>query len=217
MSEQPGAPSSRAAPAHRSPFTGHAAGEFATPAGRVGVRLRAATVPGAVLVATWPAGLAALDRALGAALGAGELAQRPGLASRRDDGLLLRTGPLEFLWLPDHGADPDPVAALRRHVTADVGSVTDLGHARCRIRVEGAQCRATLSKLFALDLREAAFAVGELRQSGHHHVPCTLLRLAPACFDLLVFSSYAFDQLATLKDAALEYGYALELPGLPLA
>ena len=64
---------------------------------------------------------------------------------------------------------------------------------------------------FALDLHEAAWPVGELRLSGHHHVPCTVLRLGVDRFDLLVFSTYAFDQLATVLDAAQEYGVALEL------
>ena len=54
----------------------------------------------------------------------------------------------------------------------------------------------------------AAFAIGCL--SGHHHLPCGLHRLAEAEFDLYVFTTYAHDQLASLMDAALEYGVHLE-------
>ena len=57
--------------------------------------------------------------------------------------------------------------------------------------------------------------VGELRLTGHHHVPCAAVRTGPDSVDLLVFSTYAFDQLGTLLDAAQEYGVALEMPGVP--
>jgi hypothetical protein len=42
-------------------------------------------------------------------------------------------------------------------------------------------------------------------------VPCTLHRLGPQQFDLYLFSTYAYDQLSTLIDAALEYGVHLEV------
>ena len=90
--------------------------------------------------------------------------------------------------------------------------MTDLSHARCRIHIEGPQCRTVLNKLFALDLRESAFAIGDIAMSGTHHVPSTLHRLDTDGFDLYVFSTYAYDQLATVLDAAQEYGVALQ-PG----
>ena len=108
---------------------------------------------------------------------------------------------------------PSRLLELRQHVPADIGSVTDLGHARCRIRIEGPRCRDTLSKLFAIDLRDAAWPVGELRLTGHHHVPSLLHRLGAQSFDVYVFSTYAFDQLATVLDAAREYGVSLKRTG----
>jgi len=42
-------------------------------------------------------------------------------------------------------------------------------------------------------------------------VPCLAHRRATDGFDLYVFSTYAFDQLETLLDAAQEYGVALEV------
>ncbi len=89
--------------------------------------------------------------------------------------------------------------------------MTDLGHARCRIRISGTHCCDTLSKLFALDQREVAWPIGELRLTGYHHVPCMAHRRAADDFDLYVFSTYAFDQLATLLDTAQEYGVELKL------
>lgn len=196
-------------PRHRSPFDGHKPGKRPAPGGQVGVVLRAGTLPGLWLVHSWPSGIHALRPALAAALGEGGLPQRTGEVTTVASGLLMCTGPCEYQLLTAPGANP--ARELRRHVTADIGAVTDLGHARCRIHIEGAYCRDTLSKLFALDLREAAWPVGELRLTGHHHVPCAAYRLGLDRFDLLVFSTYAFDQLGSLLDAAQEYGVALEL------
>ena len=92
-----------------------------------------------------------------------------------------------------------------------MGSVTDLSHARCRIHIEGPQCRTALNKLFALDLRESALPIGDMAMTGTHHVPSTLHRLGTDAFDLYVFSTYAYDQLATVFDAAQEYGVALQV------
>lgn len=200
-----------AVPRRRSPFDGHKPGQRPAPDGRIGVTLRAEALPGLVQVHTWPDGVEGLRVALAGALGVPAVPARTGQVARVDAGLLLCTGPCEYQLLPTATAAGGAVAALRAHVVADVGAVTDLGHARCRIHVEGPRCRDVLSKLFALDLREAAWPVGELRLTGHHHVPCAALRLGPDTFDLLVFSTYAFDQLGTVLDAAQEVGVELEL------
>ncbi len=203
--------SATTAPRRRSPFDGHKPGQRPAPDGRIGVALRAETLPGLVQVHTWPDGIDGLRAALAGALGVPDVPARTGQMARVDAGVLLCTGPCEYQLLPTPSEAAGAVAALRRHVAADIGAVTDLGHARCRIHVEGPRCRDTLSKLFALDLREPAWPVGELRLTGHHHVPCAALRLGADAFDLLVFSTYAFDQLGTVLDAAQEYGVALEL------
>ncbi len=208
MSESPAPIESR----HRSPFEGHKAGEQPTASGQVGVRLHADTVPGLLLISTWPSGSIALRNVMAKTLGAAAPA-RCGQVAQVQAGVLMCTGPEEYLLLTSPG--PSRLQELRGHIPAHLGSVTDLGHARCRIQIDGAHCRDTLSKLFALDLREAAWPVGELRQTGHHHVPCTALRRGMDSFDLLVFSTYAFDQLATLRDAALEYGVGLRLGAGP--
>ena len=74
----------------------------------------------------------------------------------------------------------------------------------------GEKSREVLSKLFPLDLRLAAFPLEQIRLSGHHHVPCMLHRLDTERIDVYVMSTYAFDQLATIIDAALEFGVALQ-------
>ena len=191
----------------RSPFVGHKAGAFPNVAGGLGVKLTASVLQGTVLVSTWISGIDALTAAL---QGVWSTVPAPtGHTCNTSHGLALRTGPEEFLLLPTHGENL--VQALRGVVGADIGSVTDLGHARCRIRVEGVQSRATLNKLFPLDLREAHFPVGEVRLTGTHHVPCALHRLGADTFDMLVFSTYAYDQLSTVMDAALEFGVSVSL------
>lgn len=162
------------------------------------------------LVGTWPAGTQALSEALALALGV-VVPARTGQVVQVDTTWVMRTGPEEFMLICDQATNM--TARLRQFVRADIGSVTDLSHARCRIQISGEHCQDTLSKLFALDLREDAFPLHEIRLSGHHHVPCTLYRKGKTEFDLYVFSTYAHDQLATLQDAALEFGVTLKSPG----
>lgn len=192
---------------YRSPFEGHTLGERPALDGSVGVHISAGLVPQAVLVSTWMSGEAGLHAALTQLLG-----QKPpgptGQIQATHLGLLMRTGPEEWLLIGD--GTSDACSVLRAAIGADVGGVTDLSHARCRIKLQGPRCLDTLSKLFALDCRPTAFPVGELRLSGHHHLPCSLHRLGETEFDLYVFTTYAHDQLASLLDAALEYGVKLE-------
>ena len=190
-----------------SPFKGHEAGDHPNAAGKIGVRLSAARCASVLLLGSWVGNGPTLEDAVSQAVGAAA-PERPGTTCATPLGLLMRIAPEEFLLVGDAAANR--VATLRHRVTADLGSVTDLSHARCRIHIEGENCLDTLSKLFALDLRENTFPLNEIRLSGHHHVPCVLHRRGLAEFDLYVFSSYAHDQLETLKDAALEFGVRLD-------
>lgn len=195
-----------------SPFADHAAHEHPTHKGLVQVRLQAERLTSVTLISTWMGGTQALCAALGQALAATDLFPLPastGHTAQCPLGLLLRTGPHEFM-LIGSGAT-DTLDALRAHITPEIGALLDLTHARCRVHIEGPQAVATLGKLFALDFRDAAFAVGQLQLSGHHHVPCSLHRLGADRFDLYLLSTYAHGQLESLWDAALEYGVALRI------
>jgi sarcosine oxidase subunit gamma len=193
----------------RSPFEGHATGNRPNAAGQIGVQITAGMLPSFTLISTWISGLPGLLDALSTVFG-DAMPQRIGKSTRTEFGLLARSGPEEFFLIGDDHSDRTTL--LRATVGADTGSVTDLSHARCRIHIEGPQCRAVLNKLFALDLRESGFAIGDIAMTGTHHVPSTLHRLGADAFDLYVFSTYAYDQLATVLDAAQEYGVALQ-PG----
>jgi heterotetrameric sarcosine oxidase gamma subunit len=192
---------------HRNPFEGHIPGEWPAPTGSIGLKLAPATLASVTLISTWPTGFAALQEALAAALQA-NVPAATGQTASAARGLLMRTGPEEFLLLSDQSADM--TRQLRQSIAADIGSVTDLSHARCSIGLQGAHCRITLSKLFALDLRASQFPIGEIRLTGHHHVPCLLHRTGEDDFTLVAFTSYAHDQLATLMDAGREFGVRLE-------
>ena len=201
-----------AAAAFSSPFADHAAHEHPTRDGPVQVRLQAERLASVTLISTWMGGTQALCAALGQALAATDLFPLPastGQTAQCPLGLLLRTGPHEFMLIGSGAVDV--AAALKAHITPDIGALLDLSHARCRVHIEGPHAMATLGKLFALDFRDAAFAVGQLKLSGHHHVPCSLHRLGAESFDLYLLSTYAHGQLESLQDAALEYGVALTL------
>ena len=198
--------------AFHSPFAAHSAGEHPRRDGQIQVRLHAHTLASVTLISTWPSGTAALCDSLAQAFGATDMFPLPastGQTAPCPMGLLLRTGPTEFLLIGDTAANT--VAALRSHVAAEVGALLDLSHARCRVQVEGPQAVAALGKLFALDFRDATFPLDTLQLSGHHHVPCSLHRWSEDRFDLYLLSTYAHSQLEALIDAALEYGVALTL------
>ena len=193
----------------RSPFDGYPLGVRADRSGAVGVKINTGTMQSVTQISTWASGIPALLSAIGSAFGTAPA--RPGMAIDTALGFLMRTGPEEFLLIGSaRDGCNDMTTELRRAVGAHVGSVTDLSHARCYIHIEGPQCRSALGKLFALDLRESTFPIGEIRLTGTHHVPCILHRLGADAFNMLVYSTYAYDQLATVMDAALEYGVALK-------
>jgi len=192
----------------RAPFLASAASVRPNAAGQVEVQLHAGTLPSVTLISTWISGRDGLLAALATVFGP-SANLTIGQTSRTELGLLLRTGPEEFMLVGDDSTDR--TALLRATISAEVGAVTDLSHARCRIGVAGTACRSMLNKLFALDLREASLPVGGVALTGTHHVPAMLHRQGPDRFDLYVFSTYARDQLDTLVDAALEYGVRVEL------
>jgi methylglutamate dehydrogenase subunit D len=195
---------------YRSPFEGHTTGDRPTRSGGIGVTVAADMLASVTQVSTWHTGVSALCEVLGVALGQA-LPAHTGDIVRSAGRLVMRTGPEEFLIISDEVTDM--TALLRQSITADVGSVTNLSHARCRIHLEGPQCLQTLSKLFPIDLRDPAFPHQQIRLTGHHHVPSLLHRLGAQSFDVYVFSTYAFDQLATVLDAAREYGVSLKSTG----
>ena len=197
-----------------SPFAGHIPADLPTNTGQTAVHLSVGTLHSVIQLSTWPTGVDAWLSALFTALAA-PVPQETGDTQATSLGLAMRTGPEELMLVTDDVTQPpshETVTKLRGFIGADIGSVLDLSHARCRIRIEGERCVDTLSKLFALDFRQDAFPVGRLLLSSHHHVPCALHRTGSAGFDAYVFTTYAREMLEAIADAALEFGVALRPP-----
>jgi sarcosine oxidase subunit gamma len=176
----------------------------------VQVHITAQRLQSVTLISTWASGIEALTQAVHSALGSPPPAHT-GEATECETGLLMRSGPLEFMLIGAHPA-PDRVAQLRAHIPAEIGSVLDLSHARIRVQLHGEKAVDALAKLYALDFRPAAFPVGRFQLTGHHHIPCVLHRLDGQHFELYFLSTYAHGQIQALMDVALEYG--VELNGI---
>jgi heterotetrameric sarcosine oxidase gamma subunit len=174
--------------------------------GRVQVNMQASTLPQLTQISTWLGGWDALATALAPLM---PVPAATGQTASQGGDWVARTGP-EELWLI-----AAPGSALPQQVQAalpsDIGHSLDLSHARCRLRLQGPGAVPTLQKLFALDFREPAFGVGEVRLSGAHHLPALLHRTATDAFDLYLHTTYAHDQAESIFDAALEWGVELSI------
>lgn len=172
--------------------------------GQVQVRMQAGLLTQLTQLSTWIGGWNALAERLSPLL---PVPAAPGQTATRAGHWVGRTGPEELLLIAAPGSPLlQQVAAA---VPDDVGHSLDLGHARCRLQLQGPAAVATLQKLFALDFREAAFPAGEVRLSGAHHLPALLHRTAADAFTLYLHTTYAHDQVDSLFDAALEWGVEL--------
>ena len=193
------------APNNRSGHTLHP-----THQGLMQVCITAQRLESVTLLSTWASGIDALTQSVQSALGCTP-PSHTGEAAVCEMGLLLRSGPLEFMLIGAQAA-PDRVQALQVHIPAQIGSVLDLSHARVRAQVQGEKAVDALAKLYALDFRPAAFPNGRFQLTGHHHIPCLLHRLESQRFDVYFLTTYAHGQIDALVDVALEYG--VELNGI---
>ena len=110
--------------AFHSPFAEHSACEHPSRDGQIQVRLHAQTLPSVTLISTWPSGTAALYDALAQEFGATDMFPLPSATGQSAScplGLLLRTGPTEFLLIGETVADT--VGALHLHANARVAQV----------------------------------------------------------------------------------------------
>jgi len=176
-----------------------------TRSGQLQVHLRVQKLSNLTQISTWSSSIGALSSALHRALDCDPLHTGQLVACAL--GTLMRSGPFEFLLVGDTNQAPsDRVGLLRQHISADLGAVLDLSHARVRVSVHGEKAVDALSKLYALDFRPAAFDNNSFALTGHHHIPCLLHRLDAQYFHAYYFSTYARGQIEMLMDAALEFG-----------
>lgn len=174
--------------------------------GQVLVRMRAGTLAQLTQIGTWIGGWDALAACLAPLM---PVPAATGQTVWQDGDWIARTGPEDMLVIAAPGSPlPRRIAEV---LPPQIGHSLDLSHARCRLRMQGPGVVPSLRKLFALDFREPAFAVSEVRLSGSHHLPALLHRTAPDAFDLYVHTTYAHDQVESVFDAALECGAELSL------
>ena len=177
-----------------------------TRSGQLQVHLRVQKLSNLTQISTWSSSIGALSSALHRALDC-DPPLHTGQLVACALGTLMRSGPFEFLLVGDTNQAPsDRVGLLRQHISADLGAVLDLSHARVRVSVHGEKAVDALSKLYALDFRPAAFDNNSFALTGHHHIPCLLHRLDAQYFHAYYFSTYARGQIEMLMDAALEFG-----------
>lgn len=199
----------------RSPFEGHEKGDFKGAQCQINVHLAASFVPSLTLLSTWNGAGDVLEQKLSSVVGI-EAPAKTGavsyLANPAQPSVIMRVGPEEFWILEAKSGDQSP--HWRAHIPADIGSVTDLSHARCVIRVKslvaGFNVSTMLNKLYALDFRLEHFPVGQVKHTGHHHVPVLMHRLAENEFDIYAMTTYAYETLHQLFDASLEFGVKAE-------
>ena len=98
-------------------------------------------------------------------------------------------------------------AALENGIDENQGSFIDLTHGRSAMSVSGPKAEWVLSKLFAVNFREAAFPAGTGLATMHHDIFAQIYRSGAQCFDIFVYRSFARSFWHALCRAAEEVGY----------
>jgi sarcosine oxidase subunit gamma len=193
----------------RSPLAGHLKPGFlrpATGADEWGVALKQRRPAALVQVAGWPSSAGALTDRVREATGVAP--PPPGKCVSNDDLTLLWTAPGRWLLVSETRSDL--AETLTAAIGVDTGTVSDLGHARCVLRLSGPMAPSVLAKGLPIDLHLRAFPVDGVVQGSIHHIGVLVHRAAADAFDLYVFRGFAVSLLAWLTDAAAEYGCAVD-------
>jgi sarcosine oxidase subunit gamma len=132
-----------------------------------------------------------LSRTFGIALPAtvGETIRQPNLRA-------IKVAPRRF-WLHYDTPGGPPI-----EVDPDLGSVTDLGEGRIRVRLRGNRLADVLAGCIAVDWRSQAVAPGKAIQTSLHGVPVLFLRTGETECELIVPRSFARSILDWLEDSA---------------
>lgn len=110
------------------------------------------------------------------------------------DNGIARTGPQT--WVVFEGNEPS--------LSADEGTLTDLGHSRKRFRVEGTLARDVMMRLAPLDFRDRAFADGTFKATIAHHMSVWIARNGEA-FDIWVGFTFADAFRGVLEETAAQW------------
>ncbi len=185
-----------------SPLEGHVTA--ATPP-EAGVTLSNHLPACALQVQAWPDRLADTLAALARGVGIDPPTTPNAVATTASSAgalTVIMTGPGRWLVI----AGDDLSRKLADAVTADMGAVTDLGHARAGFRLDGARAVDVLAKGLPVDTHIAQFPPGIAVQSTIHHINVLVHRVSEDRFDIYVFRGFALSFWDWLTDAALEFG-----------
>jgi sarcosine oxidase subunit gamma len=162
--------------------------------------------PAAILqVTAWPETKAAVEAALAETTGVP--APALGEAASGRDAAMLATGPGRYLVT---FAAARSAAALHRALSTAGAAVTDLGHGRTILRLEGPAAASVLAKGVAIDLHPVVFPPGRVASTAIHHIDVVLHRREADVFDLWVLRGFAASLGEWLLDAGLEFGIGFD-------
>lgn len=178
--------------------------------GGPGVRLTERRALSIVEIQAWPDAATAVRDGVGSALGL-HLPHEPNRAVLLEDGTsAIAIGPDR--WLVVERERRDLYGLLRAALGENQAAVTDQGHGRVGLRLEGRNVRDLLSKGTSVDLRPSRFPPGQSAGTKLDHVAVLLHCLDRDRFDLFALRSYAVSLYEWILDAALEFGCRVEDP-----
>lgn len=141
----------------------------------------------------------AIDKQLGM-----KTPESPASVNTASDATLLWIAPVRCLLV----SESDSVKSPELSNTA----VSDLSHARFRVRVAGPQARELLSKGYRIDLHQEVFQAGMCAVSPVHHYASILhCRDAAPEFDVYVIRSHARDFVSWLIRSSEEFSTRIEV------
>lgn len=190
-----------------SALAGHyETGRFGAPGDRPGITLSERRGLELVLLSGFPEDRAAAEAAARGALGL--VLPAAGQASSGEADAILWQGPERWLLIATEGAG---LAAGLEAAVADrpTLAVTDLGHGRTVIRVEGPRARDLLAKESPIDLSPEAFPAGSVALTRFGQLAVTLHATGPESLEILAFRSFGLALFEELRDRAEELGYAV--------
>ena len=129
---------------------------------------------------------------------AGPLPERVGLATQSQGRTLMLVGPAQYLLSGGPVTVPDAE-----------GAVVELTHARTRLYVEGLDAPEVLGRGAPLDFHDSAFPVGAFAQTGIHHTPVLIHRVAAQRYEIDALRTFALTVWHWLEDACLPFGYGV--------
>ena len=145
-------------------------------------------------VAAWPETLSEVGEIAAQAAGL-NLVPGPSQAQDGRIGSMLRVEPLKW-WL---------YGVTLADLSADLGCLLDVSHARTHVRVSGSDAVTCLNRHLPIDLRDNTCPVGSVISTALHHVAITVWRSNQG-FELFLPRGFALSCWEILLDTAEQFG-----------